>query len=771
MSGENNIVGLWRDREGATEAEAKVAESHVIAAPEAHDDYAYVYDDEDAPPGRWRRPALLGLCLATAATWVGTVGYTQYVALGGRAPAISDITNFVSTVSAPLALIGVVWILLLRNSTREARRFGQTIEDLRAEEERLSATLVSVSARISEQRSLLSEQGNELTALGDVAVQRLASVGDSMKGEVELIGRHTVALKNSAAAARADMAVLLSDLPKAQVQTRQMVAALQEAGLAAHSQAGSLDAQLATLTNRGREAQEVAGGAAEKLAAHLARMEGVSETAGARLEDAAGQMTNAVDAALERAAQALAAAREGMEAQGAAMLAMVEQSQAALQAAGSDSSDALSQRVAAIAERVDSMAKVFADQDTASQAMVARIGTDLDAMEARIAAVGEQGTQRTGELAAAMGNLRDHADTLQAALETGDKTAITLIERAETLLTALDASGRELDESLPASYERLAERADASALKAKAIAPEIEAIEKAAAAALDRLIEAEGLLAKQREALDGLVSSAGTSLEDSRKAVDALTDSIEKADSQARSLAESAGPQLVEALVRIKETASQAALHSREAFADIIPQTAETLSIKSKEALEAAITKEVEDKLAQVAQTAETAVQSAQKATDRLMRQMLTIAETSAALEARIAEVKEDVEQADQSSFSRRIALLIESLNSTAIDVTKILSNDVTDTAWASYLKGDRGVFTRRAVRLLDASEVKEIQRHYDSEAEFRDHVNRYIHDFESMLRQVLSTREGSPLSVTLLSSDSGKLYVALAQAIERLRT
>jgi len=39
------------------------------------------------------------------------------------------------------------------------------------------------------------------------------------------------------------------------------------------------------------------------------------------------------------------------------------------------------------------------------------------------------------------------------------------------------------------------------------------------------------------------------------------------------------------------------------------------------------------------------------------------------------------------------------------------------------------------------------------------------------MLRAILAQRDGSPLGVTLLSSDMGKLYVALAQAIERLRS
>ncbi len=39
------------------------------------------------------------------------------------------------------------------------------------------------------------------------------------------------------------------------------------------------------------------------------------------------------------------------------------------------------------------------------------------------------------------------------------------------------------------------------------------------------------------------------------------------------------------------------------------------------------------------------------------------------------------------------------------------------------------------------------------------------------MLRQILGLRDGSPMGVTLLSSDMGKLYVVLAQAIERLRS
>ena len=203
----------------------------------------------------------------------------------------------------------------------------------------------------------------------------------------------------------------------------------------------------------------------------------------------------------------------------------------------------------------------------------------------------------------------------------------------------------------------------------------------------------------------------------------------------------------------------------------MIPSSAAAIGRAAGAAVKRAVGEHVTAQVGMIGQVAEDALTSASRVSDKLMRQMLTIADTSAAVEARIADAREEVEHANRDNFSRRAALLVESLNSTAIDVTKILSNDVTDSAWAAYLKGDRGIFTRRAVRLISSGEARTIARHYDEEPEFRAQVNRYIHDFEAMLRPVLSTRDGTALGVTLLSSDMGKLYVALAQAIDRLRS
>jgi hypothetical protein len=732
----------------------------------------WVADEEPgAGPSPWRDRLGFAVALLLGLAWLGATALDWLRALEGRSPSLSEVLSFIGFVAPPLILIMLGWLLFVRSSRTEERRFRGTSDAIEREIRRLDGALSALSTRIEDGRTALAEQGNTLMGLGEDAASRLATIARSIEADIESIGRQTQALTGSAATARGDLAVLLANLPKANVQTRQMITALQEAGLTAHEKAGALDAQLALLTTRGREADEIAGNAAQKLAAHLSRMEGVSEVAGARLEQAAEQMTNAVDAALDRASHALQLAREGMEAQGAAMTAMIEQNHAAMARSGAASAEELGRRIQSIASLVEGVASTFTAQDEASQSLVARLNTDIDAIEQRFALLESAGVNRTERLSNAVKALTGHADDLKAALSDGGDTANALVERVQSLMTALDAAVREMDEAVPPAFARLAAQAEQSMAVVSEATPVVAGLTEAATASLERLKQAEGILAVQQQALGSFTGESERHLADARYTADELARAIASATQDAERLSQSAAPQLVEALARVRDTATQASSHARTAISEVIPEAARSLGDTTRAALSDAVAVEVEAQMQKIGACAQSAVAAAKEASDALMRQMLTISETSAALEARILEAREQSERDDQNNFARRVALLIESLNSTAIDVTKVLSNDVTDTAWAAYLKGDRGIFTRRAVRLLEAGEAREIARRYESDPEFYEQVNRYIHDFEAMLRNVLATREGSALGVTLLSSDTGKLYVALAQAIERLRT
>jgi hypothetical protein len=172
--------------------------------------------------------------------------------------------------------------------------------------------------------------------------------------------------------------------------------------------------------------------------------------------------------------------------------------------------------------------------------------------------------------------------------------------------------------------------------------------------------------------------------------------------------------------------------------------------------------------LRQVEAVAERAIEAARGASERLTQQMINIGQSAAALEAHLEQTTDEQRLHDSEQFAKRVSLLIDSMHSAAIDVGKILSDEVDDRAWASYLKGDRGVFTRRASRLIGGAEAKAIAAHYQTDREFHDAANRYVHDFEAMLRRVHAERDGGPMAVTLMSSEMGKLYAALSQAIAR---
>jgi hypothetical protein len=436
---------------------------------------------------------------------------------------------------------------------------------------------------------------------------------------------------------------------------------------------------------------------------------------------------------------------------------------------GADASG-LDSTMAGIAARVGEVADRVAAQDESSRALLDALVADVDALQDRFAAAGASGSAETERLQGAVESLRAAAAELETGLSGSRQRVGEIGAGAAGVAETLRQLGAQLDEALPAALQRLTAQAQDSRQAAEALAPAVDGARASAESAALRIAEAEASLERQRESAEALFRRIEEGTTGADEQLRSLGAAASEAQAAAARIVADTGPELIEALLRVREAGAQAAERAREAISAVIPASAASLGAASREALERAVTESVERQMAELAAVSERAVATARKASERLTRQMLTLGETAATIEARIDDARREREEKDSETFTRRVALLIESLNSTAIDVTKILSNEVTDSAWAAYLKGDRGVFTRRAVRLLDHSEAKEIARHYEEEPEFREQVNRYIHDFESMLRRILADRDGSPLGVTILSSDMGKLYVALAQAIERLR-
>ena len=725
---------------------------------------------EPQPRGAGGR-AVLGWALALLATlWIAYTAWSAGRHLANEALTSPALAQWVAVAAGPLALLGLIWLIFGRTRRKEAEAFTRSVATMRNEARSLGALLSVLSQRIDENHAKLNNVTSQLMGLGDEAASRLGAVTRDLEQGSERLAAHGDALDRAANMARLDIGVLLQDLPRAEATALAMAQALRGAGAEASTKAAQFEAQVTSLTERTREADIVVGEATQRLLAGITDIEAAGTAAGGRITESAGQSSATMDALMQRAAEGLEEIRGGIDIQAAAVAALLEQATAGLGKAGVDSAEALGSRLEAAGDSLDTLTARIAEQDRASQRMIADIGMGVATLDESFAQLAADGDLRATAMLNALNRMRTDLESLSQESGIQDGAIGGLAERTSALRQSVEQLSGELREQLAAAI------GDAEAGTARILAtaqsarPEIEWAHQASLEASTRLEAGAGAIEAQHDRLAELLAAVDTGVGGAERRLAELAEAMRGADSEASRLSAETGPALVAALLQVKEAAAHASERAREAITAIIPASAGQLSEATREALEQVVRDSVSRQLGEVETVAARALEAARGVSERLTQQMINIGQSAAALEAHLQESSELHRQQDSEAFAKRVSLLIDSMHSASIDVGKIMADEVDDRAWAAYLKGDRGVFTRRAARLIGGTETKALTAHYETDREFHESVNRYVHDFEAMLRRVHAERDGGLLAVTLMSSDMGKLYVALAQAIERAR-
>ena len=680
------------------------------------------------------------------------------------------LVTMVGVGSAPIALLAVLWLIVAHTGRGENRRYGRAARAMRLDSQNLVSVMAILTRRLEEGRELLAMQSAQLDALGEQTVGRFAATGDAIRRETADIGRLADLLQHSSGVARDDIQALIKSLPQADEQSRRIAIELRTAGMTAQDQVEALERQLSAIAESAHMADMQVKVSAERLAAQLGHITQSSTQTVRQIEDARVGIDRMVGSSMESASAAIDATRRSIAEQSTALTALADQARAAIEQTGSDQTNALARRLDEVTTRMDGLVARIAGQDAASSTLVNNLEDALDRLEQRFATLGSSGAEQTAELAEALAALATHSEHVARALGGGTVAAGTLFDRVTAVRRVLDSNARDLEDTIPAALSRLRLHAERSMAAVTSSGPQAEALARLAEETAAKLGSVAGAIEEQNRAVDSLGAGVDAKLASVREQATALNHLIAETGENAEALATSTAGRLVDAMIRVRETAAHASEQAKTALANMVPAVAGELGTAMERTVDRVLAERMRAHIAGMAAAADEAVDAAEKSAARLAAQLTEINEATQTIEAQVNEAKESAEKSDQQSFSRQVALLVESLNSAAIDVAKILATDISDTAWAAYLRGDRGVFTRRAVRLLDSNEMRDVLRHYAAAPDFREQVNRYIHDFEAMLRRVLSARDGGPLSVTILSSDMGKLYVALAQAIERLR-
>ena len=714
---------------------------------------------------------VLGIALTLlAAIWIGYSAWSAGRTLAGQPLSSPTVAQWLAISAGPLVLLGLAWLIFGRTRRKEAERFTRSVIAMRGEARSLEALLEVLSQRITDSRTELTMMAQHLMQLGDEATGKLGGITQEFDSSSEKLRRHGEALDRAAESARNDIGVLLGDLPRAEEMTRGLAEQVRTIGSQSAEKAAAFGRQVTEIADRTREAGQLIAEATDRLAARLAEIDSAGATAASRVEGAESAFSGTLDALLERTSTTLAEIRSGIDVQSAAVTALVEQASAGIGKAGAEAAESLAANVDRANNSLESLSGRVAEQDRASQRMIAEIDRGLAMIDERFGELAAHGDERANRFLESLTRARTELDTLAGQASSQDLAIGSISERTQALRESIDRLTDEIRDSLGTAIGEAQGGADRLVEAAASVRPEIGWIRDAAVEADQRLSATGERIAEQQERFGGLLARIDDGVGEAQSKLTELASMLAQVEREAADLSAETAPALVTALVQVKEAAAHAAERAREAIEAVIPESAGKLSEQTRAALERVIRESIEDRLREVESVAARAVVSARSASDRLTQQMVTIGQSAAALEQHIEETKKEQREKDSEAFARRVALLIDSMHSAAIDVGKILSDEIDDKAWGAYLKGNRGVFTSRAARLIDGGEARSIRAHYESDLEFQRSVNRYVHDFEAMLRRVLAERDGGMIAVTLMSSDMGKLYAALAQAIDKRR-
>ena len=715
-------------------------------------------------PGAGGR-AVLGWALALlAVVWLSFSAWSAGQALAGQVLSFPAVAQWVAIITGPLALLGLLWLMFGRTRRREAEAFTRSVVTMRGEARALDGLLAVVRQRIDENHLALRSMADQLMVLGDEAANRLGNASAELDANARRLAGHGETFDRAANNARVDLGVLLEDLPRAEATARAMADQLQTAGRSALDQAGVFEQQVAALGETARETQDRVDSASSLLSARLAELDSSASATAERLTAVAGDSGTTMDALLLRTSEVLDEIRSGIAIQSEAVSALVDQARAGIGQAGIESAGALRDRLSEARSSLDHLSEHVARQDESSRQLMESIAVGLAGLDQRFNTFADQGDRRSLAIGENLSRLRGELEAINLHADAGNVGLGQLSERTEALRERLDTLAGSLRSDLAEALGEAQATATRLVESAEAAQPALAIARDTAAETAGKIDEGARAVEIQHDRLAALLAAVDTGVGGAERRLAELTEAIASAEAEAHRLSGETGPALVAALLQVKEAASHAADRARQAIAEVIPESAVQLSDAARNALERAIQESVAQQLAEVEQTAVRAVAAARGASERLMQQMLSIGQTAAALEGHMLQSEEDRRERDSEAFAKRVSLLIDSMHSASIDVGKILSDDVDDKSWSSYLKGDRGVFTRRAARLIGASESRSLQAHYESDREFHESVNRYVHDFEAMLRRITAERDGGPMAVTLMSSDMGKLYAALAQ-------
>lgn len=709
-------------------------------------------DDSDtiAPLPKWPLVlALLASLLWTALAMVAVAGALGGDALVGPLRALVVAGSIVLALLAPLA---VVWLVALSLRERSGLRSGR-------------AALMARQADIAEMKLHLGAEAiltleDRITALasrieaiaGPVESRQAALMG--VVGQFESTGAR---LNEASAGAIAATETLRDAIPAATATAERLTALIAATDTDLKRQIAETETLLAALHQRAAEAETQARATTDATISGMAAIVAASEAAQAAVAAPLATLRDGVEKAYVDTAAAMDATRDGVHAQTNAMLASIDQARVTLDHIGGEAARQIQERLELLVGGATRVGEAVESEAERTQSFIDDVSRSFGIFDAKLGNAANTSTTMLESIFARMTEARDAIHRLGEPIA-ATETALAAVElRLGSVTTstgeALEALGTALPAALP-HLDGITDRLIDLHQRTHDLSAPIETGGAAIAASTALLAEARGAMETAAEKLGAELESARAALGD----IEAMTGNISL----------QASSQLIDVFGRVRDVANQTAGTMRETLSGVVAEAEAALDQAGSSRAEIAFATPIRASLADVEALHLKVAGTAQVAAERVTRRLLALTETIAGVEARIDEADTRFDIRARDTLAARASKLVDSLQAAAVDIVGLLAFEVEDTAWDSYLKGDRSIFARRIAQQIDQDGTRVIERHCQHDAEFRTEATHYIDGFEALIAHVLPDREGRTLANTLLSSDIGRLYVTLATAMGR---
>ena len=716
-----------------------------------------------APPESRRWPWILAIIASLA--WAAAIIATWGTATGAIA---------VSAKLQPLllmlaALAGPVGVALLAavqlrdagavNAARAAiadARASQAAEWLEHSAESLTRLEEQLAAATARMAAMEAPVANHSSAIAGVA-SALDSANDRLSATVA-----------KAVSASTDFA---GAVPVASSQAEALSELMTRVDNQLRSQLAETETLLASLYTRASEAEAEARAAAQASRGEINALAQASQSGLEAMANAAAQareavetpigaLNAAIDDAFTRTSLSVEQTRDAVHAQTSAMLASVDQARTALAHIGGEGARELDERLA----NLQLLASKIEVSGRNAAALVDELGSRVEALETRLAAAIASNSEALSGLDARLAAANVTVAGFTAPLGDADAALAAVQLRLEAMGSEAGRTIALFEAQLPAGESQV------SALRGQIAGLEAQ---------LANIKEQAATLAEPLESGSATLNDASNRLTVARETLtattDELADAIARAQEQMRALEDdtsrlslTASGDLIETFARVREVADNAAGAMRTALAGVILEAEEALDRAAISRTEAAFAAPIRDRIEELMELQGRAGESAQAAAERVAQRLVGLARTLSDVEAHVDAVETRAEVRIRNALGRRANGLIDSLQSSAIDLAKLLDYDIDDKTWADYAAGDASAIARRLAHGLDSGAGRQFVRHYTHDAEFRTEASRYLQEFESLVADVVPERGGEALGATLLSSTLGKLYLAIGQAAGR---